>query len=86
MTSNVSRIRINRAGVKALLNGSEVDRDLRRRAEAVKASLPTNNGERWEVVRLKGDRISYMVRAANTAARRTAATSPALQRALGAGR
>lgn len=84
--SNVSRIRINRAGVKAILNGADIDRDLKGRAERVKASLPTNNGERWEVVRLRGDRISYMVRAANAAAKRTAASSPALQRAIGAGR
>lgn len=80
------RVRLNSEGLKAILNGPEVDRDLKARAQRVADALPTDKGEEWEVVRLQGDRISYLVRAANVEARIRAASEPALQQALGAGR
>lgn len=80
------RVRMNSEGVKAVLNSPAVDADLKRRAQKVCEALPTENGEEWEVVRLQGDRVSYIVRAANIEARIRAATDPVLQQALGAGR
>lgn len=80
------RVRVNSEALSAILNGPEVDRDLKARAQRVADTLPTDNGEEWEVVRLVGDRISYMVRAANYQARYRAASDPVLQQALEAGR
>jgi hypothetical protein len=80
------RLRVNSEGLLAILNSPEVDADLRRRAQNICDALPTDNGEEWEVVRLQGDRISYIVRGANYEARLRAATDPVLQQALGAGR
>jgi hypothetical protein len=80
------RVRVNSESLVAILKGPELDADLKRRAQNVCDDLPTDNGEEWEVVRLVGDRVSYLVRAANYEARLRAATDPVLQRSLGAGR
>jgi hypothetical protein len=80
------RVRLNIAGLKQILNSEEVTADLRARAERVRAALPTDRGEEWEVVELRGDRVSFIVKAANVEARKRAAEDPVLQQALGAGR
>lgn len=80
------RVRLNIAGLKQILNSEEVTADLRARAERVRAALPTDRGEEWEVVELRGDRVSFLVKSANTEARKRAAEDPVIQQALGAGR
>lgn len=80
------KVRINGEGAKALLNSPEVAADLKRRATRVQSALPTDKGEEWSVTELRGyDRVSYIVRAENLEARRTAAADLALQKAIGAG-
>lgn len=80
------RVRLNIAGLKQILNSEEVAADLRARAERVRAALPTDRGEEWEVVELRGDRVSFLVKSANMEARKRAAEDPVIQQALGAGR
>lgn len=81
----MTKLRMNHTGAKALLNDQKVVNNLRARAERLKSALPTNKGEKWEVVALRSkDRQSFMVRAANTQARKTAAEDHVLQRNLGA--
>lgn len=77
----------NSAGFEALLKDPGVAADLARRAEAIQAALPTDNGEEWTVSAfIGGDRAQAIVKTANSAARRSAAEDFALQRALDAGR
>lgn len=84
--AQVSKVRVNSDAIKAILNSAETERDLVRRAKRVEAALPTSKGEEWETVTLRGDRVSVMVRAKNTEARRAAAEDLALQTAIGAAR
>lgn len=82
----VTRLRMNRAGVSALLKGPEVRRDLMRRGQAVQAALPTSNGEEWLVNTFDTDRANVTVRTGNNQAKAAAAKKMALIRALDAGR
>jgi len=87
MAGNVVKIRMNSAGVIALLKSAEVAGDLAGRAAAIKEALPIENGEEWQVnTFMGGDRAQATVRTANFPARKTAATSSAMQSALSAGR
>lgn len=84
---SVTKVRMNSAGAKQLLNDPKVKADMKARATRILAALPTSNGEQWEVIMLQSkDRPSAMVRAKNAAAKRTAAETHAIQRALGAGK
>jgi CRISPR/Cas system-associated protein Csm6 len=81
------KVRLNSAGVLAVLNDPQVVSDLERRGEAIKDSLPTSSDEEWSTSSFKGkDRPQVLVRTANYAARRTSAEDNALVRALDAGR
>lgn len=85
--SRVDRVELNKPAVIALLKSEAVAQDLRRRAEAVKDNLPTDNGEEWAVSSFLGyDRAQATVRTANFAARKTAAEEPVMIRALDHGR
>lgn len=81
------RIKVNKKGLLAILNAPETYADLRHRANAIKAALPTAGGEEWKVEISKGrDRAGVSVGANNPAAMRSAAEDFALQRAIDAGR
>lgn len=82
------KVRLNSAGVIALLKSSEVQADLAARAERVQAALGTGDGEEWETKNFVGkDRAQAIVKTANTAARQTIAEHPSdFISALGSGR
>lgn len=86
--ARVTKVRMNSAGVLALLKSSEVQDDLAGRAAAVEANLPTENGEEWSAQAFLGrDRAQAIVKTANTKAREAAADKGiVLVGALGAGR
>lgn len=78
------RIELNAAGVRELLNSSEVASDLERRAAAIRSAVP--EGE-WEAGSFSTDRANATVRSADRTAREFAAESPGgVIRALDAGR
>lgn len=80
-------IRVNPAGIVALLKSPEVHADLFERGERIQNALPTSKGEEWALTGFLGyDRAQVVVRTANVAAQRTAAEEMALIRALDAGR
>lgn len=86
-SAKLTKIKVNSASIARLLKGGEVAADLSTRANAIRSSLPTSNGEKWIVVNgTSKDRAHSIVKAANAAARKTAATSSSLQGAIGAGR
>lgn len=80
------KIRLNPEGVRQVLLSQQLERDLVARANRMKATLPVDKGEEWEVVVLRGDRVSVLVKAANLEARQRAAEDPVLQQSLEAGR
>lgn len=84
----LQKVRMNSAGVIAVLKSSEVQADLARRASSITASLPTDNGEAWEHKEFVGrDRAQAIVKTANTRAREAAADKgTVLVGALGNGR
>jgi len=77
------RIRLNRAGVRALLRGSEVQRDVERRASRIKSAAGSGYDSTSEV---GPNRARAEVRTADMATRRREAESQSLLRALDAGR
>lgn len=87
-TGKVTKVRMNSAGVLALLKSSEVQADIAGRADAVQAILPTDRGEEWATQAFVGrDRAQAIVKTANTKAREAAADKgTVLVGALGAGR
>jgi|GEM_PF-3256151 len=87
MVGAVTKIRMNPAGVVALLKSPGVQADLTRRGHAIEAGLPRDNGEEWAVDSFLGyDRAQTVVRTANHAARLASAENNALMRALDRGR
>ena len=77
------RIELNRDGIAALLKSSEVQDDLRRRAEAIAKQA----GDGFEVdVRVGANRARASVRTATIEAMRAEAESRTLTQALDAGR
>jgi hypothetical protein len=83
----LTKLRINSAGVLAVLKDPKVAADLTRRAEAINGALPHDKGEEWEVRSFMGhDRAQATVRTKNFAAEKAAAEDLALIRALDAGR
>ncbi|QOP64246.1 hypothetical protein QDW16_gp58 [Microbacterium phage Quenya] len=87
MAGAVKRVRMNPAGVVALLKSPGVQADLSARGQRIRSALPTSDGEEWEVDSFLGyDRAQTVVRTGNAAARRTQAETNALLRALDRGR
>jgi DUF1365 family protein len=77
------RVELNKAGVKALLRSPEMQRDLRRRAEAIASAA----GPGHEVdVEVTGTRTRATVVTATHEARRGEAVDRSLTRAIDAGR
>lgn len=85
MSSNV-RIELNRAGVAALLKGSEVQADLGRRAAAIAAAAGAAGGEFSHDVRVGSARARASVWTADFDAMRAEATDRVLTRAIDSGR
>lgn len=82
-----TKIRLNSAGVKAVLNDPGVAADLESRGERILADLPTDNGQEWALSSFAGkDRHQVIVRTANQAAREDSAENLSLLRSLDAGR
>lgn len=88
MAQALRKLRLNSPGVKALLKDPGVQSDLTRRANAISSSLPTGNGEEWQVNSFTGhDRAQAVIKTANSKARRTVADRPAsMLAALASGR
>jgi hypothetical protein len=86
LKAGVTKVRLNRAGIRQFLKSAEVRRDLMRRGQAVQAALPTANGEQWLLSTFDTDRANVTVRTGNDAARETSAETMALIRALDRGR
>jgi len=85
--THITKLRINSAGVVAILKDPKVAADLTNRAERIEAALPTDNGEEWKVNSFMGhDRAQATVRTGNVQARLASAEDNALIRALDAGR
>lgn len=84
----VVKVRMNSAGVIALLKSPAVQADLAARAQRIEAALPNDGGAEWQVNTFTGkDRAQAVVKTSNTAAREAVANSPAVMiSALGAGR
>lgn len=77
------RIKINRAGVVALLTSPEVTADLRRRGNAIAAAA--GDGVEVQTTRNR-DRAVVFVRTATFEAKKAEATDRSLTRAIDAGR
>ena len=87
MAAKLQSLKVNKAGIIALLKDPGVAADLARRGAAIHAALPTDNGEEWSVSSYTGfDRAATIVKTANMAAKRAAAEDHAIQRAIDAGR
>lgn len=85
--SKMFKLELNSAGVIALLKNDGVAADLARRGEAIRASLPTDNGEEWKSSAfIGGDRAQAIVKTGNSKARLASAEDNALIKALSAGR
>lgn len=81
------KVRLNSAGVLALLKSGGVAADIHRRGAAIHAGLPTAGKEEWFLNNSIGfDRAQSIVGTGNSDAKRTAADTNALQRALDLGR
>lgn len=86
-TAGVYKIALNRPGVIATLNDPGAAADLRRRAAAIHAALPKDDGEEWFMASGKSkDRPYSIVGTQNAAAKRAAAEDMALTRAIDQGR
>lgn len=80
-------VKLNSAGVIAILKDPQVAADLAARADRVQQALPTNDGEVWDADSFQGrDRAQAIVRTANAAARNTSAETNALLHGLSAGK
>lgn len=77
------RVKLNKPNTRALLRSPEVQRDLKRRADAIARQAGPGHEVDLEVGR---NRTRAEVRTATPAARRAEATSRNLSRALDAGR
>lgn len=87
MVKQKIRVKLNSAGVRALLQSDEVAADLRSRGESIASALPTGNGEEWKVTNFIGkDRAQVLVKTGNTAAKKASAEDNVLIAGLSAGR
>lgn len=85
--NGVHKIKLNKKGIVQLLKSAEVKADLRKRGEAIRSSLPTDNDEEWALSEFDGyDRAHVVVRTGNMASRRRQAEDNELIRALDRGR
>lgn len=83
----VYKIAYNSAGAVATLNDPGVAADIQRRAEAIHAGLPDDDGAEWFIGHGRSkDRPYSIVGTQNAAAKRLAAEDNALQRAIDRGR
>lgn len=86
MAKALKKLKLNSKGFTHLLNSGEIRKDLEGRARRIENSLPTNDGEEWDVsVFQGGDRTNAVIRTKNQAARKSSAEDNALMRGLGAG-
>lgn len=82
----MATVKLNSAGIRQVLRSAEVEADIRRRAEAIKAAAGGDPDDYEAGAEVVGNRVMGWVVTATNEAKVAEATDRALTRALDAGR